>query len=68
MVSSNLAIALTDLATKIKQDGQVEEAIKTYERALSHNPKVRLTKIQPLSLPFTSFTRIFSDVYEQLPM
>ena len=40
MVSSNLAVALTDLGTRAKGEGKLQEAIKLYERALSYNPTV----------------------------
>lgn len=39
IVKNNLAIALTDLGTKIKVQGQVQEGIAMYERALALNPK-----------------------------
>ena len=35
----NLSIALTDLGTRLKLEGQVAESIALYERALAYNPK-----------------------------
>jgi tetratricopeptide (TPR) repeat protein len=38
-VQGNLAIALTDLGTKVKLAGRLAEGCALYERALAHNPK-----------------------------
>jgi tetratricopeptide (TPR) repeat protein len=39
VLQSNLAIALTDLGTKVKLAGRVAEGMTLYERALALNPK-----------------------------
>eukprot|EP00983_Pelagomonas_calceolata_P133388 1161960-Pelagomonas_calceolata.AAC.12 len=39
IVHGNLAIALTELGTRIKMEGRIAEGITLYERALAHNPK-----------------------------
>jgi len=38
-LQGNLAIALTDLGTRIKIEGNIAEGIVLYERALAYNPK-----------------------------
>ncbi|GFH15819.1 TPR_REGION domain-containing protein, partial [Haematococcus lacustris] len=39
IVKGNLAIALTDLGTRVKLAGRLAEGCALYERALAHNPK-----------------------------
>ncbi len=39
IAASNLAIALTDKGTSVKNEGRIEEGIAYYKRALHHNSK-----------------------------
>jgi predicted O-linked N-acetylglucosamine transferase (SPINDLY family) len=39
IANNNLAIAYTDMGTKVKNEGRIEEGIMYYKRSLQHNPK-----------------------------